>query len=87
VPFFFYVVHLYLIHALATLWLASSGQDWHAYILSAQALQSGTLMRFGLDLSKVYLVWMIVIAMLYPLCSWYQTYKANNRTRWWLSYL
>ena len=87
VPFFFYVVHLYLIHALATLWLASSGQDWHAYILSAQALQSGTLMRFGLDLSKVYLVWMIVIAMLYPLCSWYQRYKANNRTRWWLSYL
>jgi uncharacterized membrane protein len=87
VPFFFYVVHLYLIHALATLWLVHSGRDWHEYILSARALQSGTLMRFGLELGGVYLIWIFVIALLYPLCNWYQKYKADNRNKWWLSYI
>jgi uncharacterized membrane protein len=87
VPFFFYVVHLYLIHALAMFWLAYSGRDWHEYILSGRALQSGTLMRFGLDLGGVYLIWIFVIALLYPLCNWYQKYKADNRNKWWLSYI
>ena len=87
VPFFFYVVHLYLIHALATLWLVHSGRDWHEYILSARTLQSGTLMRFGLELGGVYLIWIFVIALLYPLCNWYQQYKADDRNKWWLSYI
>lgn len=87
VPFFFYVVHLYLIHALATLWLALSGRDGHEYILSASALRSGRLIDFGLNLSGVYLVWIVLTALLYPLCRWYQSYKENNPSKWWLSYI
>jgi uncharacterized membrane protein len=75
VPFFFYVVHLYLIHALATLWLSYSGRDWHEYILSAAAIRSGTLINFGLSLSGVYVVWILVTALLYPLCRWYQNIR------------
>jgi uncharacterized membrane protein len=87
VPFFFYIVHLYLIHVIAMLWLLYSGRDWHEYILSAAALRSGALSNFGLSLSGVYLVWILVIALLYPLCSWYQKYKENNPSNWWLSYV
>jgi uncharacterized membrane protein len=87
VPFFFYIIHLYLIHALAMLWLAYSGRDWHEYILSAAALRSGRLSNFGLGLSGVYLFWILVIALLYPICRWYQKYKENNPSHWWLSYM
>ena len=87
VPFFFYVVHLYLIHALATAWLAYSGRDWNEYILSAAALFSGTLSDFGLSLPGVYFVWFVVSLLLYPLCRWYQQYKERHASRWWLSYL
>ena len=87
VPFFFYVIHLYLIHALAMVWLVYAGRDWHEYILSAAALRSGALSSFGLSLSGVYLVWLIVIALLYPLCRGYQRYKESNPSQWWHSYL
>jgi len=87
VPFFFYVIHLYLIHAFATLWLVFTGRDWHEYILSAAALRSGTLINFGLSLRGVYIVWVFVIAMIYPLCRWYQKYKESNPSKRWLSYL
>lgn len=87
VPLFFYIIHLYLIHALALLALVFSGRDWHEYILSAQELGSGTLSNFGLSLEAVYLIWILVIMLLYPLCKWYQTYKEENPDKWWLSYL
>ena len=87
VPFFFYIIHLYLIHALALLALVFSGRDWHEYILSAQGLSSGTLSNFGLSLEAVYFVWILVVMLLYPLCKWYQIYKEKNPEKWWLSYL
>ena len=87
VPFFFYVIHLYFIHSLAMLALALTGRDWHEYILSSSALGSGTLSNFGFSLSVVYLVWIGVIVLLYPLCQWYQRYKENNPSKGWLSYL
>ena len=87
VPFFFYIIHLYLIHLLALLALVISGRDWHEYILSAERLSSGTLSNFGLSLEAVYLVWILILALLYPLCRWYQLYKENNPAKWWLSYL
>ena len=87
VPFFFYIIHLYLIHVLAMLALVFTGRDWHEYILSAEGLSSGTLSNFGFSLSVVYIVWIVVILLLYALCKWYQRYKENNPEKWWLSYL
>jgi uncharacterized membrane protein len=87
VPFFFYVVHLYVIHGLAVLLLLYQRGDWHEYILSARAIMSGTLRTFGLNLSAVYLIWILVVILLYPLCKWYQGYRTNNPSKWWLRYL
>ena len=87
VPFFFYVIHLYVIHALAMLLLVYEGRDWHQYILSARAIMSGTLRSFGLSLGAVYVIWILLIAFLYPLCKWYQSYRENHPVQWWLRYL
>ena len=87
VPFFFYIVHLYLIHALAMLWLVYEGHDWHQYILSARGITSGVLRNVGLNLGAVYIIWLLVVAALYPLCRWYQWYRESHPSRWWLSYL
>jgi len=87
VPFFFYIVHLYLIHTLAMLMLVFKGRDWHEYILSAEGIRSGTLSNFGLSLDGVYIIWILVVILLYPLCRWYQRYRENNPSKWWLSYL
>jgi len=87
VPFFFYILHLYVIHLLAMLLLIYEGRDWSEYIFSARNLTSGRLSDFGLSLGAVYLIWLAVILLLYPLCQWYQRYRERNPSKWWLSYL
>jgi hypothetical protein len=87
VPFFFYIVHLYVIHALAMFWLVYQGRDWHQYILSAREIMSGTLRNVGLSLGAVYGIWMVVILLLYPICKRYQNYRAKNPAKRWLRYL
>ena len=87
VPFFFYIAHIYLIHAIALLALALSGWDWREYILTASRFLSGGLNSFGYGLGVVYLIWAIVLILLYPLCRWYQKVKENHPSWWWLGYL
>jgi len=87
VPFFFYVVHIYLIHALALLALVYAGWDWREYILSASRIMSGRLSNFGFGLDVVYLLWFLVVAALYPLCRWYKKVREKNPIKWWLRYL
>jgi uncharacterized membrane protein len=87
VPFFFYVLHLYVIHALAMLFLIYRGREANEYIFSAENLMSGRLSDFGLRLEVVYVIWLIVVVLIYPLCRWYQKYRENNPSKDWLSYL
>jgi uncharacterized membrane protein len=82
VPFAFYVVHFYLIHSLVVLLGMAEG---------FQAQQMFTHYRFypkgyGVGLGGVYLFWILVVVLLYPLCRWVNAVKAR-RTDWWLSYL
>jgi hypothetical protein len=39
-----------------------------------------------LSLPGVYLVWLLVVSALYPLCRWFAGLK-QRRTEWWWSYL
>ena len=41
---------------------------------------------YGVSLTGVYVVWMLVIAILYPYCRWVAAVKAQRRD-WWLSSL
>jgi len=87
VPFFFYILHLYVIHALAMLLLVYEGRDGSEYIFSADNLMSGRLSDFGLGLEVVYVIWLSVLVLLYPFCRWYQNYRENHASKWWLRYL
>jgi hypothetical protein len=87
VPFFFYLIHLYLIHGLAVLYLIYRGHEGSEYILSSAGIRSGTLSNFGLSLGAVYVIWVLVVVLLYPICRGYQKYRENNPSRRWLSYL
>jgi ABC-type spermidine/putrescine transport system permease subunit I len=43
--------------------------------------------HYGFSLAVVYLVWLTVVAIAYPVCRWYANFKQRRRDSWWLSYL
>jgi uncharacterized membrane protein len=86
VPLFFYVLHIYVIHALAVAF---------AYVRYGQATWLFQLpdlppppvpKDYGYSLPAVYLIWIAVVAGLYPVCRWYAGVKKSRRYPW-LSYL
>jgi uncharacterized membrane protein len=82
VPFLFYVAHLYLVHALAVVAGMAQGFPGSAIRTVYRQLPQG----YGFGLPVVYLVWLGVVAALYPMCRRYAALKAGSRA-WWLSYL
>ena len=82
VPLFFYVVHLYVIHALTVALAAAGGRDPRAFLTVFPFFPKD----FGYGLPVVYGVWLAVVAALYPACAWFAGVKARTRT-WWITYL
>ncbi len=82
VPFAFYILHLYLIHALAVLAGVLQGYEASEMMVPFFFLPDG----YGIGLFAVFLVWLLVIALLYPVCNWFAQLKSRRRD-WWLSYL
>lgn len=89
VPLFFYLLHLFLIHGLGIIAVVISGRPWTDMIftLNQNAKDAPWLKGYGYSLAGTYAVWILVIAMLYPLCRWYDKYKSTHKEKWWLSYL
>lgn len=87
VPFYYYILHLYIIHLIGFIGLLILGESWKELILTPSRFMGGYLSDKGFDLWVTYAVWILVVLILYPLCKKYQAYKANNPQKWWLSYL
>jgi uncharacterized membrane protein len=87
VPMFYYIVHVYAIHLLAVIAVVISGRSWTDMVFTTWPGFDGHLRGYGFSLTVVYLVWIILILGLYPLCKWYDRYKTKNKSKWWLSYL
>jgi uncharacterized membrane protein len=89
VPFFFFVAHLAVIHALAIV-LGFLRYGRASFLLLPAPSMGGMRQTFppayGYDLWVVYAVWIAVIVMLYPVCRWFAELKQRRRD-WWLSYL
>ena len=81
-PLAFYIAHLYLIHAVAIVLGIAQGFAAAAVSDPLPLLSEG----FGVGLSGVYLIWIAVVVILYPLCRWVAAVKAR-RQDWWLSYV
>lgn len=85
VPLFYYLWHWYLIHTLLFIVLFAQGFSPADFRFGFNfGRPEGTS---GLELWAVYLLWLGVIAALYPVCRWYDQYKQRNRKQKWLSYL
>ncbi len=87
VPFFCYIIHIYLIHLIALTFAQISGFGWRILILQDWITETPSLKGYGFPLWVVYAVWIGVILLLYPLCKKFDIYKQNNKDKWWLSYL
>jgi len=88
VPMFYYLLHIPLIHLLAV--AVCYVRYGHVYWM----FESPSLGQFpitpppgwGYSLPIVYLVWMIIVVSLYPLCRWFAGVR-QRRSDAWLSYL
>jgi uncharacterized membrane protein len=75
VPFFFYIVHVYVIHTatVAAGWLqgfpVSAMLDFCLFLPK----------EFGFSLPVVYLLWAGLVLLMYPTCRWFASVKANHR--------
>jgi len=88
VPFFYYLMHIAVMHGVAVVaaWLRFGDVHW--------MFESPIIAQFPVtqppgwpaSLPVVYVVWIGVVAALYPLCRWYAALKAR-RSDPWLSYL
>jgi len=79
VPLFFYVLHLFVIHAVAI------GIAWPA--LGAAAVAYPFVARqLAYPLPAVYALWLGVVLALYPACRWFAEVKRQSRAAW-MSYL
>ena len=89
VPLFYFVVHFFAAHAIAS---AAEGIRYGKFSLMFEPMPNMGGPRelfppdFGYDLWVVYVVWALLVIALYPLCRWYAGVKAR-RQDWWLSYL
>ena len=84
VPFAFYIAHWYLIHGLCVLLGVIQGFPASALMTvpGGGAFPEG----YGLPLAGVYLVWLLVVATLYPWVRWMAGVKARSKA-WYLSYV
>jgi uncharacterized membrane protein len=88
VPLFLYVVHVYVVHAVAILLRLATGQSIAGLIDNVRVivLQPQLLRDNGFSLPVVYLVWIAVLALLYLPCRWFAGVRQRGG-HWWLSYL
>ncbi|MDX2130307.1 MAG: heparan-alpha-glucosaminide N-acetyltransferase domain-containing protein [Chloroherpetonaceae bacterium] len=86
--FFYYLIHFYVIHLLSAAAFFLQGHTLQESIeLAPKTFFLLTTTPYGFSLGVVYLVWMAVVAGLYPLCKRYDAYKTSHREKVWLSYL
>lgn len=87
VPMLYYILHFYFLHIILVVVFYAQGFG------SKDIIPEGPPFYFkpnglGFGLAGVYAVWILVVAVLYPICKKYDRYKtANVQKKWWLSYL
>ena len=83
VPFFYYVLHFYLLHTLLIVVFFATGHSTKEIVQVPFWFRPAA---FGFNLPIVYLIWFCVVASLYLPCRWFKRYKETHR-QWWLRYV
>ncbi len=85
VPFFYYILHFYLLHTILVIVFFATNHTV-AQISEPQSPFFFRPSQFGYPLWVVYLIWISVVAFLYFPCRWFNKYKMQH-TQWWLKYI
>jgi uncharacterized membrane protein len=86
VPLFYYILHFYLIHSTALIaYMITTGKSFRELDFHFSAGFGGLPAGAGYTLGWVYVAWISIVLVLYPVCKWYNNYKSTH-TQWWLSY-
>jgi uncharacterized membrane protein len=89
VPLFYFILHFYLVHVLVVI------LEWIRYGTAASLVMFGpspsmggaqAAANFRHGLGAVYILWIVVVVLLYPVCRWFAKVKSRHQN-WWLSYL
>lgn len=85
VPLFYFLIHIYIIHLLVFVMVFMQGFKSSEMVFGFNfgRPKSGS----GLELWAIYVVWLGIVVVMYPLCKWYMRYKENNKEKKWLRYL
>lgn len=88
VPLFYYLLHVPLTHLVAVVfaYVKYGRAEWLFLNWPPPGAPQLEPPGYGYDLWVVYLVWLGVVAALYPLCRWFAAVKRRRRDAW-LSYL
>ncbi len=87
VPFFYYVLHIPLIHALALIVSRVREGTVNPWLFTNHPMGNPQPPDgYTWSLPVLYLVWAVTITLLYPACRWFADRKAKG-TEWWLRYL
>ncbi len=86
VSFFYFVVHFFLIHLLAMIFFLMRGHTFTEGLHPVNSPFNFINAGEGYNLTIVYLLWLCVVIIMYPLCKWFSNYKMQHK-HWWLSYL
>jgi uncharacterized membrane protein len=88
VPLFYFTLHLPLIHLLAVVlcYVQNGAVHWMFESPNLGAYPFTPPPGWGLSLPWIYLLWVVVVVMLYPLCVWFAGVKRRQASPW-LSYL
>lgn len=87
VPFFYYILHIPLIHALALVVSAIRLGSVSPWLFTNHPMGNPPPPEgYTWPLWLLYVVWVLAIAILYFVCRWYAEIKAT-RKEWWLRYV
>lgn len=87
VPLFYFIVHFFLIHIVAlAVSMVRANRSFSEVDFHFDKSFGGIVPGEGVSLLWVYLIWIAVVLVMYPLCRAYDRYKRSHNYKW-LSYL
>ena len=86
VPMFYYICHLYVIHAMAIAVAPLFGQNWR-WLINGGFFTQPPPAGYGHNLPFIYLMWLVALVILYFPCRWYADLKQRRKDIKFLSYI
>ncbi|RYD87304.1 MAG: DUF1624 domain-containing protein, partial [Sphingobacteriales bacterium] len=86
VPFFYYLLHVYVIHLITVVLFFIQGFDLQDNYRLKMSFAFRPTEGFGVSLWATYLLWLVVLVICYFPSRWYNNYKSTHK-KWWLSYI